>query len=187
MRLPASHTRSSITVIAVGLFLAGPAATTTVADSDLPPDTGQSPSQSRIRLATNNAAEIDIRDCLTNAVEAANAEDLDGFVDCFAGCIQAKIRKPTAMRFVQHDVSMELVDSHIVKAGKTTGEVAVRYRILLSDDRFDVVSLLAVKQERGSWRINSEIIQSYEHQSPSMCSPSRYACLGATCRVNGQR
>jgi len=41
---------------------------------------------------------------------------------------------------------------------------------------------VAVKQENGYWRIKSEKIQSYEHQSPSMCPPSRYACLGATCR-----
>lgn len=82
---------------------------------------------------------------------------------------------------------MELVDAHVIKAGKTTGEVAVRYRLALSDDRFDVVSLVAMKQEQGYWRINSEKIQSYEHQSPSMCSPSRYACFGATCRAEGRR
>jgi len=78
---------------------------------------------------------------------------------------------------------MELLDTQVITAGKTTGEVAVKYRLVLSDDRFDVVSLVAVKQENGYWRISSEEIQSYEHQSPSMCSPSRYACLGGTCRV----
>ncbi len=82
---------------------------------------------------------------------------------------------------------MELVDAHIIKAGKTTGEEAVRYRLTLSDDRFDVVSLVAVKQEHGCWRISSERIQSYEHHSPSMCSPSRYACLGATCQIDRRR
>lgn len=82
---------------------------------------------------------------------------------------------------------MELVDAHIIEAGKTTGEVAVRYRLALSDDRFAVVSLVAMKQENGYWRINAEKIQSYEHHSPSLCSPSRYACLGATCRTNGRR
>jgi nitrate reductase cytochrome c-type subunit len=44
-----------------------------------------------------------------------------------------------------------------------------------------------MKQEHGYWRISSERIQSYEHQSPSMCSPSRYACLGATCHVDRRR
>jgi hypothetical protein len=154
-----------------------------IAEETMPSDPGHVPSRPRIRVDPNNSTEIAIRQCLISAVEAANAEDLDGFVDCFTGGVQAKIRRPAAMRFVQHDVSMELVDSHIIKSGKTTGEVAVRYRVLLSDDRFDVVSLVVVKQEHGYWRINSEKIQSYEHQSPSMCSPSRYACLGATCRV----
>lgn len=137
----------------------------------------------RLMVASGNATETDIRDCLRNAVDAAHAEDRDGFVNCFAGGAKAKIRKPAALRFVQHDVSMELVDAHIIKAGKTTGEVAVRYRLVLSEDRFDVVSLVAMKQEHCYWRINAENIQSYEHQSPSMCSPSRHACLGATCRI----
>jgi len=100
---------------------------------------------------------------------------------------KTKIRKPAALRFVQHHVSMELVDAHIIEAGKTTGEVAVRYRLALSDDQFDVFSLVAMKQETGNWRINAEKIQSCEHHSPRMCSPSRYACLGATCQTNGSR
>lgn len=150
-------------------------------------DSSPSAPRPRLQVVPGNATEIDIRDCLRNAVEAANAEDLDGFVDCFAGGMKSSIRKPAALRFVQHDVSMELVDAQVVKAGKTTGEVAVRYRLVLSDDRFDVVSLVAMKQERGYWRINAEKIQSYEHQSPSMCSPSRYACLGATCHIASRR
>jgi hypothetical protein len=113
--------------------------------------------------------------------------NLDGFVNCFAGSTKSKIRKQAAIRFVQHDVAMELLDTHVIKASNTTGEVAVKYRVLLTDDRFDVVSLVAVKQENGYSRIKSEKIPSYEHQSPSMCSPSRYACLGGTCRVDGRR
>lgn len=158
-----------------------------VAESDAPSAPSPATDRPRLRVVPGNATETDIRDCLRRAVDAANAEDLDGFTDCFAGSAKAKIRKPAALRFVQHDVSMELVDAHIIKAGKTTGEVAVRYRLALSDDRFDVVSLVAMKQEHGYWRINSEKIQSYEHQSPSTCSPSRYACFGATCRIDRRR
>jgi hypothetical protein len=158
-----------------------------VAESDVTSAPSPSAAQPRLRVAPGNAAETDIQDCLRNAVDAANAEDLDGFVDCFAGTARTKIRKPAALRFVEHDVSMELVDAHVIKAGKTTGEVAVRYRLALSADRFDVISLVAMKQENGYWRIKSEKIQSYEHQSPSMCSPSRYACFGATCNVGGRR
>lgn len=183
MRPSFNHVRILISAGAVGFLLAVRYVTPAMAENELLPDSAHVPSPPRIRLSANNSSEIDMRDCLILAVEAVNAEDLDGFMNCFAGGVQAKIRKPAAMRFVKHDVSMELVDSHIIKVGKTTGEVAVRYRVLLSDDRFDVVSLVALKHERGSWRINAEKIQSYECQSPSVCSPSRYACLGATCRI----
>ena len=174
---------AALTAVAMAIIVSGSG--WAVAESDGVSDPPSAPP--RLQVVPGNATEIDIRDCLRNAVDAANAEDLDGFVDCFAGGMKTSIRKPAALRFVQHDVSMELVDAQVVKAGKTTGEVAVRYRLVLSDDRFDVVSLVAMKQERGYWRINAEKIQSYEHQSPSMCSPSRYACLGATCRIDARR
>ena len=137
----------------------------------------------RVRVAANNVEEIDIRDCLTKAVEATNAENLDDFCSCFTAPTRSRLRKQVAMRFVEHDVTMELLDTQVIAVGKTSGEVAVKYRLVLTDDRFDVVSLVAVKQEHGYWRISSEKIQSYEHQSPVQCSPSRYACLGAACRV----
>lgn len=141
----------------------------------------------RISVAADSGTETDIRDCLSNAVEAANAENLDAFCDCFTGPARSKLRKQAAIRFVQHNVAMELLDTQVIKAGKTSGELAVKYRLVLSDDRYEVVSLVAVKRENGYWRIDMERIRSYEHQSPRMCSPSRYACLGGTCQVAARR
>ena len=173
----------SMTLAVAGLLVACIPSTTAIADNDPSAEPSLATLRPRVCVAAQNGDMTAIRDCLNNAVQAANSENLDDFCQCFAGPSRAKIRKQAAMRFVQHDVAMELLDTQVIKAGKTTGEVAVKYRITLSEDRFVVVSLVAVKQENGYWRINSEQIQSYEHQSPSMCSPSRYACLGATCRI----
>jgi len=175
--------RASMVASVVCRVLIGFSALPATAEDFLGGDATPAVLRPRVRVAVHNGEETDIRDCLSNAVEAANTENLDGFVNCFTGSTKSKIRKQAAIRFVQHDVAMELLDTHVIKASNTTGEVAVKYRVLLTDDRFDVVSLVAVKQENGYWRIKSEKIQSYEHQSPSMCSPSRYACLAATCRV----
>ena len=185
--MPHASVRASMVVIVAGLVLIGFLALPATAEDFLGGDATPAVLRPRVRVAAHNIEETDIRDCLSNAVEAANSENLDGFVNCFTASTKSKIRKQAAIRFVQHDVAMELLDTQVIKAGKTTGEVAVKYRLVLSEDRFDVVSLVAVKQENGYWRINSEKIQSYEHQSPSMCSPSRYACLGATCRVAARR
>ena len=169
------------TVAAVVLAACLPAAAATRADSmtdELPVA-----ARPRARVAPDSGLEADIRQCLENAVDAVNEEDLDGFCACFTGPTKSKLRKQAALRFVQHDVAMELLDAQVLEAGQRTGEVAVKYRLVLSDDRFDVVALVAVKRDQGYWRISSEKIQSFEHQSPTSCSPSRYACLGGTCRV----
>ena len=185
--MPLTSALYSIALAAACVLLAGFSAAPVTAGNELDSESSPPTLRPRVRVAPNNAEETDIQDCLNSVVQAANAENLEGFCDCFTGTKQAKIRKQAAIRFVEHDVTMELLDSHIIKAGKTTAEVAVKYRVVLSDDRFDVVSLVVVKQENGYWRIRSENIQSYEHQSPSMCSPSRYACMGGTCQLVARR
>jgi hypothetical protein len=85
------------------------------------------------------------------------------------------------MTFVHHDVSMEILDSQILKQSGARSELAVRYRATLSDQIFDVVSLVAMKREGGYWKISSEKIQEFQIDGPSICTPSRYACLGGTC------
>lgn len=181
--MPHAGVQASMVLIAAALLLMGFSAPLAMAENFLKDEKTPGIVRPRVLVAAHNGEETDICDCLSNAVEAANSENLNGFLNCFTGSTKSKIRKQAAIRFVQHDVTMELLDTQVIKVGKTTGEVAVKYQLVLTEDRFDVVSLVAVKQENGYWRISSEKIQSYEHQSPSMCSPSRYACLGATCRV----
>jgi len=187
--MPPFSIREASVLGVAALMLVALSSASVIAEHD--PETGAAPAAApaapaarpRVRVAANNVEEIDIRDCLTKAVEATNAENLDDFCSCFTAPTRSRLRKQVAMRFVEHDVTMELLDTQVIAVGKTSGEVAVKYRLVLTDDRFDVVSLVAVKQEHGYWRISSEKIQSYEHQSPVQCSPSRYACLGAACRV----
>jgi hypothetical protein len=137
----------------------------------------------RLRVAPESGEQADLKACLNTAAEAACAEDLEGFLDCFAGSTKRKLRKETAIRFVRHEVSMEVLDTQVLRLAGNSGQAAVRYRLNLSADQYDVVSLVAMKREQGYWKIHSEKIKTVEHQSSSLCSPSRYACLGGTCRI----
>jgi hypothetical protein len=134
-------------------------------------------------MAPETLDRTDPRACVTAAAEMANEENLEGFLECFATSSQKKLRKEAALVFARHDVSMDLLDAHVIRETPTKGEVAVRYRARLSDSSYDVVSVVAVKREAGYWKISSEKVQEYEYQSPRSCHPSRYTCLGGTCRV----
>lgn len=141
------------------------------------------PAPARLRMAPETLEQTDPRRCLNQAAEMANAENLDGYLNCFVAGTQKKLRKEAALLFTRHDVEMDLLDAHVVTETPTKGELAVRYRAKLSDSQYDVVSLVAVRKENGYWKISDEKIQEYECQSPRSCHPSRYACLGGTCRV----
>ncbi|MFM7205671.1 MAG: hypothetical protein ACKO4T_03230 [Planctomycetaceae bacterium] len=141
------------------------------------------PPSGRLRVSPDSSEQADVKACLNTVAEAACAEDLDGFADCFTKSSRAKIRKQAATRFVQYAVAMEVLDAQVIKLAGNSGQAAVRYRLALSDDQYDVVSLVALKREHGYWKIHSEKVQTFEYQSPSCCSPSRYQCFGSECRL----
>jgi hypothetical protein len=49
---------------------------------------------------------------------------LEGFLDCFAGSTKTKLRKETAIRFVRHDVSMEVLDTQVLRLAGNSGQAA---------------------------------------------------------------
>jgi len=137
----------------------------------------------RIRVSEDLSDPRSIGNCLSAVCEAVNSERLDEFLDCFTSTAKKKLRKPAAVFFVEHEVSMDLLDSQIIEQGEARSEAAVKYRTKCSDDTYTVVSFVDLKKENGYWKISKERIQTVEHSSPSMCSPSRYACFGGQCRV----
>jgi hypothetical protein len=142
-----------------------------------------SPIPARLRMAPDTLEQTDPRNCVSQAAEMANAENLAGYLECFSAGSQKKLRKEAALFFARHEVEMDLLDTHVIKEGPTKGELAVRYRAKVSDSQYDVISLVAVKKENGYWKISSEKVQEYECQTPRSCHPSRCTCLGGTCRV----
>jgi hypothetical protein len=134
-------------------------------------------------MAPETLDRTDPKACVAAAAEMANEENLDGFLECFAAGSQKKLRKEAALVFTRHEIVMDLLDAHVIRETPTKSEVAVRYRARLSDSQYDVVSFVAVKREAGYWKISSEQVKENECQSPGSCHPSRYNCLGGTCRV----
>jgi hypothetical protein len=144
---------------------------------------GDNTGRPRLRMAPDILHQTDPRACLTQAAEMASSENLDGFLDCFAMGSQKKLRKEAALLFARHDITMDLIDAHVINESGTKGELAVRYRAKLSDTKYDVVSLVTVRKEKGYWKISTEKVKEYECQSPRSCHPSRYTCLGGSCPV----
>lgn len=121
---------------------------------------GQSaPAVARPRMLDNGAA-IGVKDCVTTAAQALADEDLDAFVGCFASGRQPGIRRKAAMLFVTHAIDLELIDSHILTEADAKAELAVRYRATLSDEAWDIVSVIGLVKEDGAWRIAREKVES---------------------------
>lgn len=119
-----------------------------------------SPAAERLRMAQDNVTEIEVKDCLKTAAQAASDENLDGFIGCFAEKQRPRIRRKVAILFVRHSIDLELLDSHIVSEQAERAEIAVKYRATLSDDAYDIVSLVGLSREDDGWRIAREKVES---------------------------
>jgi hypothetical protein len=56
-------------------------------------------------------------------------------------------------------LDLELLDSHLLSQSKTRAELAVKYRATLSEDSFEVVSILGLVKEKDAWRIAREKVE----------------------------
>lgn len=113
----------------------------------------------RITMLADNVTEIDVKDCLRTAAKAATDEDLEAFIGCFAEKQRPRIRRKAAMLFVTHAINLDLLDSHLVAKSDERAEIAVRYRTTLTDDSYDIVSIVGLARENGAWRIAREKIE----------------------------
>lgn len=107
-----------------------------------------------------NGESLAVKDCVRAAAKAINDENLDGFVECFSAKQRSRIRRQAAMMFVRHDLALDLLDSHVVSEAGDKAEIAVRYTLTLTDTSYDIVSILSLERQDGTWQIIREKLDS---------------------------
>ncbi|MEI7929404.1 MAG: hypothetical protein WCH40_12705 [Verrucomicrobiales bacterium] len=132
--------------------------------------------EERLRVSAGNRESIEIRDQFKAVETAANAEDLDAYVECFSERLRKPLRHRIGMLFVKHEISMEILDSHVLESSELSAQVAVKYRARLSGRSYDVVSILGMIKEYDHWRINKETIHSTQR-----IDSDRTASCGSAC------
>jgi len=146
-------------------------------------DSAAPPPRPRLTVSEDLSRPSSVQGCLSSACEATNSEDLDAFLDCFTTGTRKKLRKPAAMLFVQHAVSMELVDHKIVEQAGNKAQAAVKYVTTRSGSRYTVFSMVNMQREQGYWKIAKESIQTIDYEPPASCTVSRYSCFGGQCGI----
>jgi len=149
--------------------------------------------RARVRVVIPDQDEIGVKKCIDTAVNAANDEDLEAFLGCFATPTRAAIRRRMALLFVRHEISVELVDKHLISRDKNRAEIALNYTTTLAEEIHEVVSLVELLQENDRWLIRRESIVSKSVKRPrqsesSACGPGGCppaACFGGQCGVPG--
>lgn len=116
--------------------------------------------EERLRVSAGNRETIELRDQIKAVETAANSEDVDACVECFSERIRKPLRHRIGMLFVKHEISMEILDSHVLEWSERSAQVAVKYRATLSGRTYDVVSILGMIKKDDHWQINKETIHS---------------------------
>lgn len=122
----------------------------------------------------NNAPQTEFKDALEAAAKAFDSENLDAYEKCFSEGRRKGMRRKMALLFAAQECKMELVEAHTIEVGENFGEAAVRYKIGDSGGSYDVVSVISMVKEGGSWVIDSEI-KMRESRSEGSYPTSSYA------------
>jgi hypothetical protein len=112
-----------------------------------------------------------IKDVLKTAEKAVNDEDLDAFMECFSPERQAVLRRRFGILFVEHEMGMEVSDSHVLSCDGESGELAVKYTFRLSSENVDIVALISFKKSDEGWKIIGENIRSSRSDAPVAYTP----------------
>lgn len=104
----------------------------------------------------DTSTESDVRGCVRRAARAVSEEQLPTYLDCFTAKQRARVRRQAALLFVSHALDLELVDSHLLSDEGSTAELAVNYTVTLTDQSYNVISILLLASEDGAWRIADE-------------------------------
>jgi hypothetical protein len=117
-----------------------------------------------------------MRERLQSVEDAVNDENLDAYAECFIPRVRKPLRRRVAMLFVRHEMAMEILDSHVLSSSETGGEIAVKYRAVLSGRASEVVAVLGMTKEDGVWRISKETIHSAQVVSSGVTADCGSAC-----------
>lgn len=142
----------------------------------------------RVKMHIPDVDETDIADCLELAVEAANKENLDGFLLCFASSARSAIRRQMALFFVRHEVAIDMLDKQCVARTRNRAEMAVHYTTSLTGQEYQVISTIELVREGERWVIRRESVVSRtvrrnNSSSDTPCGPA--GCPPAPC-ANGR-
>jgi hypothetical protein len=137
--------------------------------------------QSRLTASEDLSRPSSVHGCLSAVCNATNSEDLDAFLNCFTVSTRTRLRKPAAVMFVQHDVSIELIDHAVVAQSGNRARAAVKYITTRSGDKYTVFAMVDMRKEHGYWRIAKENVQAVDHEPRASCTASRYSCFGGQC------
>lgn len=119
-----------------------------------------------------------MRECVKAVEEAVNEEDLEAYVECFVDRVRNPLRHRIGMLFVKHEMAMEILDSHVLGKSEKGGEIAVKYRAVLSGRTSEVVAVLGMTKEDGRWRISKENIH-----STLVVRPEKIVTCGSACGI----
>lgn len=105
----------------------------------------------------NTVHSESLKATLNKLCESVSREDLDSYCSFFDNP-SPKSRKSTALAFAEHDVSMNLLDCHVVSSTDSEAEVVVKYTMTFSRNTTIYLSVVNLKKVANNWKIISEKI-----------------------------
>lgn len=107
-----------------------------------------------------SAEETQVQDLLQRICNAVDAEDAQAYLACLTKEMASKVKRPIAVRFTQHEMSMEVSKFTILATTDTTVEFVANYTIYEDTVPSTIVSSVVARRDGDTLRLSKEEILS---------------------------
>jgi hypothetical protein len=126
---------------------------------------------SMVASDSDDIDDPDLKNFVQRVCHAVSEENLNNYFNCFYETNE-KSRKNTAMFFAENEISMNLLDFHVVSNNGEEAEIAIKYCMLINRDRATFLSFVQLKKNKSNWKIVREKIckRNFESSQQQNCA-----------------
>jgi len=110
----------------------------------------------RVTVEIPTEDERQVESLLESMKEAVDSENAKTYLACLTKALAAKQKKDVVLRFMQHDMEMEIEKSEILEISESGVEFIAKYTLYQDGRPTRIVSSVKAKREGGMLRVSKE-------------------------------
>jgi predicted metal-binding protein len=125
----------------------------------------------RVSVAIPSEEERQVQDLLERLKEAVNSEDAQAYLACLTKSLAAKQKQDVVVRFMAHDMEMEIEQCEVLESGDSVVEFIAKYTLYQDGQPTRIISSVKAKRDGDILRVSKEDVLSRAGKNNRLSTP----------------